>query len=266
MKKAIIASALLAVFGAASAFDASGGATNESIVIVGGSTLSGFHGPVGAPGIGFIGADEQPQFVISLSSISLPMLEVSSSEIGRYYLPGYPHAEPGEEPGPTINTAFNWAQVPTGAEEIYFGLATNDANATHAGTAAFYVGDREGYQAPANGTSYAVSGLLASSDSTSGASPVELTGALSLNADNSALSGNLASENNVENLIINANTVDTDQGVFSGGVIYVGELAGYDANGSVNGQFYGSGSSAALAGIVNGGDAGYVASFGGIAQ
>lgn len=261
-KKALLATALLAAFGAANAFNAQGASTKNAIVTTGGSTFANthFHGPNGAPGVGFLGTNGQPQFIISLQSISLSSLQTGTpaneSGFTRYYLPGYTHTGPGG--GGSVETQFNWAQVPTTgtqAKQVYFGLATNatGAEGAPAGTAAFYVGDRDGFVTPASNTNYATVALLSQPSATSGASPTVLQGNLAL-VPGVSLTGNLTGAGTLN---INATSVNANG--FSGASSYNG------ATGETSGQFFGGGtSSSALGGIANGSN--YVASFGGVAR
>ncbi|RMX03459.1 hypothetical protein D8I35_16380 [Corticibacter populi] len=244
MKKTVIATALLAVVGVASAFD-SVGETTKSFLNVGGSTFADthFHGPNGAPGVGF--AD----YVISLSSISFSALQVGSeSGFNRYQLLGYTH--PGVDGIENYN--FNWAQVPTGNQEVYFGLVTNTDSSD---TAAFYVGDRTGWAIPTSNTSYTTVALVETTGN--GSSPAVLQGTLNLvNGNLNTAGAGLTDGTNT--LVINT-AVNAGAGTFSGTSAYNSD------SGTASGAFFGSGSSSAVAGVADGGSA-YQAAFGGIAQ
>ncbi|KAF1047391.1 hypothetical protein [Xylophilus sp.] len=272
MKKTLIAAALFAVFGAAHAYDSVGTSTNNNIVQVGGSTFADthFHGPNGAPGVGFVetssGAGDG--FIISLQSINPYSYKDSSTTSGgvafqRYQLLGYTHEDPEE--GGTVSTNFNWFKVPTISQQVYFGIATNDpTSSTARRDAAFEVGDQTGCVVPNSATSYATAGFLVPSGYTS-TTPIILTGTLNLAVSGTtatSLSGDLSGSS--YNLNIAANTINSTAGTFSGDSTLSGAATG---SGTSSGHFYGSGTTSAVAGVAAS-DAtsatAYVASFGGI--
>lgn len=269
MKRIAIAAALLAAFGAAQA-QSEGSTTNNAKYRAGGSTFptGHFHGPFGAPGIGFAGASG---YVISLQSIDSFSYKgsdtVSGNAFRRYQLLGYSHSDPANG---NITANFNWYKVPAISQQVYFGLVTDTVPATPVHDA-FYVGDRTGYAVPTVNTSYAAAGLLAV-PATSASDPVKLAGTLSLTAAGapSLLSGSLSGSNTatpavVHTLSVSATNFTTIVGGFTGTSTY-SRTGGGSGAGSAEGKFFGSGATSALAGIAKGGSGAnaYVASFGGI--
>lgn len=261
LKQVFVGISLATAVGAVHAQSIGSVTSNDTFLRAGATTSTGFHGPVGAPGIG-LGAGET--WVISLQSISLPFTKQDTfNGFTRYQLKDYTHSSP--EPTPdTKNYNFNWVQVPTasnGALKVYFGLVTKK-DTTNV-TQAFETGDRTGFAAPAGGTVYNAAGLLVASagGTADGSSPVKLTGTLNLNGAQTVLSGSLVDAAAAHTLAINANNVNATAGTFDGNSTYNGT----SYNNSVNGHFYGAGTNSALAGTVNGGST-FQAAFGGIAQ
>lgn len=263
MKKTLVAAAILAVIGAAQAqtYNAQGDTTDATIIKTGGATVS-FHGPIGAPGIALDGTN-----YISLQSIDAFSYKDSATApsgvaFRRYQLLGYSHAGPGG----TVSTDLNWFKVPAISQGVYFGLATNPG--TPSQSAAFYVGDKTGYAVPTSTTNYAATGLLALAG-TAGTNPIVLQGALqydvsagTLNTTGSGLSGKaLNGTGGTYNLNI-ATSVNATAGTFTGTSTLSGAAAGA---GTADGQFFGSGTTSAVAGVAKGNSgAAYSAAFGGI--
>ncbi|MCH4270373.1 hypothetical protein [Kerstersia gyiorum] len=258
LKQVFVGISLATAVGAVHAQSIGSVTSNDTFLRAGATTSTGFHGPVGAPGIG-LGAGET--WVISLQSISLPFTKQDTfNGFTRYQLKDYSHATTDPLPE-TKNYNFNWVQVPTasnGALKVYFGLVTKK-DTTNV-TQAFETGDRTGFAAPAGGTSYNAAGLLVVG-AVDGSSPTKLTGTLNLNGAATALSGSLVDAAAAHTLAINANNVNASAGTLAGTASYNGGPSTH----AVNGHFYGAGANSALAGTVNGGST-FQAAFGGIAQ
>lgn len=258
LKQVFVGISLATAVGAVHAQSIGSVTSNDTFLRAGATTSTGFHGPVGAPGIG-LGKDET--WVISLQSISLPFTKYGTiNDFTHYQLQDYTHDDPDPIPE-TKNYNFNWVQVPTasnGALKVYFGLVTKK-DTTNV-TQAFETGDRTGFAAPTGGTSYKAAGLLVAG-AADGSTPIALEGTLNLNGAATALSGSLVDTAAAHTLAINANNVNATAGTFDGNSTYNGT----SYNNSVNGHFYGAGTNSALAGTVNGGST-FQAAFGGIAQ
>ncbi|MGC3987372.1 MAG: hypothetical protein QM777_23085 [Pseudorhodoferax sp.] len=277
MKKTLIAAALLAAFANAQAFQSEGattggGTASGGVLDVGPTTFPDghFHGPNGAPGVGFL--NPSPGYIISLQSIDSFSYKGTVTPAGgaafrRYQLLNYTHTGPGG--GGTISTDFNWFKIPTISQQVYFGIATNPGTTTHTHDA-FYVGDRTGHVVPTATTNYATVAVLAVPGTSSTALYNNLTG--NLRYDVTAGTLKTATTTGVvstlsgsgQTLAINAN-VNAAAGTFSGTSQHNG---GTSVGSSVNGKFFGSGTTSAVAGIAKGGSGSgaYVASFGGIKQ
>lgn len=275
MRKTLIATAaLLAAVGAAQADPAVGDTTNNAVYQAGPTTFPNghFHGPNGAPGVGFAGSGG---YIISLQSIdpytgngSVPS---SGHTFYKYQLPGYTHSGPGG----TINATFNWARVPGATSQasasdpvidrrVYFGLITDTSGTVTPTHAAFYTGDPTDRVVPTATTNYAAVAFLAT-PTTSASAPVVLTGNLQYNTTSGTLNSANASTG-VDAALQQVSGTSTLQinttvsgAAFTGYSSYNG---GVTAGSSVSGQFFGSGAGSAVAGMASG--SGYVASFGGI--
>lgn len=278
MKQVLIATALLAAFGAAQAVTTVGDttattSTNAPVLInVGGSDLDGpTHGPYGAPGIGegASGTRISLQGIESFTRKTAKDVTVTASGVSKTFtyhqlLGGFQHPNvPGAPTAPT-SVDLNGIKVPLDTQKVYFGIASKETATS--GTyvhQAWYVGDKDGYVVPTIATSYATVGLLGL-QGTSGSSLVTLQGTLNLAVSGgtaSTLNGSLSGDGNT--LQINTN-VNATAGTFSG-TSTLSHPTSSNLGGAVSGQFFGSGNNSAVAGIADGGDV-YRAAFGGIKQ
>ncbi|CAM4308497.1 hypothetical protein [Kerstersia similis] len=279
MKHVILASALIAIFGAAQAqtvppFNSVGNTTsdlpdNQAPLRVGGATLTGFHGPLDAPGIGFNDSSRPDgYYIISLQSINNFSANGSVSSAGKifnqYRLNGYAHA--GNPPtGPAISTNFNWGKVNASARQVYYGIATDhaDSKPTRVDTA-FEVGDNIGFVVPVAKTEYAAAGFVALASRAASVAPTTLTGTLTLEANYQSLHGELARTDGTGGLEISANNINATAGTFDGTSHYTNTALGYIIDGTTKGHFYSSGDTSSLAGVASGSNSAdsFVASFG----
>ncbi|WP_133490497.1 MULTISPECIES: hypothetical protein [Alcanivorax] len=264
MKKAVLMTALMVAVTGAQAVTLQSGTAGPDIVDVGGATIGGFHGPLGAPAIGVHDSGE----LISLQSIeSFTFHDYVTSEgvdFAHHQLaPGFIHTnpQPGEE---ALGIGMDGIKIPDVGKDVYFGLASVEGTSANQHQA-WYVGDQDGFVLPTSSTDYAAVALLAL-PTTSVNSPEILTGELTLNVSGtSSLSGTLTNGSGAtqNNLLIQA----TGNDAFSGtSTYYVGTGSAPSSNGSVTGHFFGNGSTgnSALAGVAEGNSVDYVASFGGV--
>lgn len=278
MRKTLIATAVLLAAAAAQAQSPAVGSTTNNAVYQAGATTfpdGHFHGPNGAPGVGFAGAGG---YIISLQSIdpytgngtvSVPGTTVV---FNRYQLLGYTHAGPGG----TITANFNWARVagaksqasaadPIVDRRVYFGLVTDTVGTTPVHDA-FYTGDPTDRVVPTVTTNYAAVAFLAV-PTTSASAPEVLTG--NLRYDTAAGTLKTATTAGAASTLTNGSYslgIDTavSGATFSGTSSFSGPGAA-SGSGNASGQFFGSGNGSAVAGIAKGSSgAAYVASFGGI--
>lgn len=266
MKKAALAVAMLGIFSTAQA--ATVGNTTPSaspLVDVGPTTIGGFHGPLGAPGIGVAGSGQ----LISLQSIE-PFTQTGtvpsgSASFNQYHLPaGFPHPTPG--PGATT-VDMNGFKIPGIAENVYFGLATSGTSTPYQ-QQAWYVGDQTGYAKPSVTTTYEAVAILGTA-STSGTSPIILTGEIDYNAgtDILATSGATSHLTDGSGNQLQFTSSATGSGSTFGGTSSYWVSGVQVGAGDLEAAFFsGSGTSAsAVAGIAHGtSGTAYEASFGGI--
>lgn len=261
MRKSLIAVALLAAFGAAQA-EIAGDSTDWGIVQPGESVVNGGPHTAGHPGIGVDGSGNDVIDLAGIGPFSYKDSLTTSSGIAfdRFYFPGYTHSDPD---GGIISTNLNWFQVPTGSQEVYFGIATNPGSShQHAG---FYVGDKTGTVVPTATTNYAAVGYLATPDLDS-SSLIVLTGDLQYSSGTVKSIGNHLQGNGYTLEVGNITP-----GVLLNDVSNLGTSSvtnpntGFSGTGKAAGDLFGSGNGSAVAGVAKGtdGDA-YVASFGGI--
>lgn len=258
MKKILIAAAVFSAFAAQA--QVTGFSTNTGITYVGASTVNAGPHTAGKPGVGVDSAGN----IIDLGGIAAftgnGSQAVSGVTFSRHRLDGYQHV--GSQGG-TVLTNFNWFRVPSVASagvarEVYFGLATTPATNAHA---AFYVGERNSYALPTSNTNYATVAQLAvpgssSTDILTGNLRYDTAGTLKT-ATTTGGAANLTSAATGATLGINT-TVNASAGSFAGTSSYNSAVA----NGTARGQFYGAGTTSAVAGVASG--TGYVAAFGGI--
>ncbi|VCU69154.1 hypothetical protein PIGHUM_01214 [Pigmentiphaga humi] len=296
MKHTVIALAILAASGAAQAQTVSGSVnTGSQLVVVGGATIGGFHGPLGAPGIGAYDGDNDPtnDQLISLQSIE-PFTRQTTLDVveggltfAYYQLPsGFAHPPvPGGGTPPATTVDMNGVKVPNLTKNVYFGMASSGTAGV--GTVeheAWFVGDTTGRVLPAAATNYATVALLGLTGATTndGTSLDVLQGTLSLGtptggaASTASLTGTLSKSATSQYLDINAVATlsGAGAGTFAGNATYY-VTTPVAANGTTSGQFFGNASSttpgtdgSALAGVASGSYLGtdYVASFGGRAN
>ncbi|CAM3803395.1 hypothetical protein EV679_0223 [Kerstersia gyiorum] len=278
MKHVILASALIAIFGAAQAqtvppFNSVGSTTsdlpdNQAPLRVGGSTLTGFHGPLDAPGIGFNDPSRPAgYYIISLQSINNfspnGSITTDGKTFSQYRLNGYSHAD--DPSGPVISTNFNWGKVNASARQVYYGIATDHADNTSTRVdTAFEVGDNIGFVVPVAKTEYAAAGFVALASRAASVAPTTLTGTLTLEANYQSLHGELARADGLAGLDVSATNIDASAGTFSGQASYVDTQVGYIIDGTTKGHFYSSGDTSSLAGVASGSNSAdsFVASFG----
>lgn len=263
MQKTLIAIAMLAAFGAAQAVTTEGFATGPNYIEVGGATIGGFHGPLGAPAIGEYGAGAR----ISLQSIE-PFTGAGTVSSGGVafqkfqLLAGFNHpTAPGAPTEPTT-VAMNGVKVPQISQQVYFGLATKEtATPGQYAHQAWYVGDRDGYAVPGSTTNYAAVALLGLSG-TSGSGLKTLVGTVQYDqVSNIVKSTGSHLTNGTDTLQITSSAISG--GAFGGSSAYSG--AAGTGTGNLNGKFFGSGATSALAGVAQGtSGTAYSAAFGGI--
>lgn len=267
MKKAVLAVAMLGAFSAAQATTV-GNTAGASLVDVGPTTIGGFHGPLGAPGIGVAGSGQ----LISLQSIEpftyIGTVSSGSANFNQYQLPsGFVHPTPG--PG-TTTVDMNGFKIPGIAQNVYFGLATSGTSSPYQ-QQSWYVGDQTGFAKPSATTNYDAVAILGTA-STSGTAPIILTGVLEYDSGTDILSTPtpLIDSGSTHELVLTSNVISTSN-PFGGTSEYwvSGTQVG---TGDLEGRFFSaSGSSpttySAVAGIAHGtSGVAYEASFGGIEQ
>lgn len=253
MKKTLIVAALFSAFAAQA--QVTGASTNTGVVYVGASTVVGGPHSAGKPGVGVDTAGN----IIDLGGIAAytgnGSQAVSGVTFSKYKLDGYQHVDEGG----TVSTNFNWFRIPSVASagvsrEVYFGLATEPATGAQA---AFYVGDRTSYAVPTSNTNYATVAYLAGASGTdvlTGNLRYDTAGTLKT-ATTAGGAATLISPTTAATLGIDTTVTG---GVFTGSSSYNSTVA----TGSASGQFYGAGTTSAVAGTASG--TGYVAAFGGI--
>lgn len=278
MKHIILASALIAIFGTAQAqtvppFNSVGNTTStlpdsQAPLRVGGATLTGFHGPLDAPGVGFNDPSRPTgHYIISLQSINNfstnGSITTGGKTFNQYRLNGYAHAN--DPSAPAIETNFNWGKVNASARQVYYGIATDHADdlLTRVDTA-FEVGDNIGFVVPVAKTEYAAAGFVALASRAASVAPTTLTGTLTLDAGHTRLHGELARADGMAGLDLNATNIDASAGTFSGQASYVDTALGYIVEGTTKGHFYSSGDTSSVAGVASGSNSAdsFVASFG----
>jgi len=275
MKQTLIALAILAVSGAAQAQTyevVSDKAGVVNLVNLGPTTVGGFHGPIGAPGIAAAGTSDyislqSIESFTHVSALDQTLAGTSTNWVFTYHqlAPGFIHTEPEHEGEEPLAVGLDGIKIPGLAKSVYFGIASADsATPGLVDHQAWYVGDKKDRVLPSSSTDY-VGVALVATPSTAVNAPSVLPGQLTVSSGATSISGQFTAGSGTgkQTLEIAA----TGGAAFSGTAkYYVGTTAPGATNGTSQGQFFGdaAANASALAGVASGTylGTGYVASFG----